>query len=78
MCSIYNTFRTCVARLISWRVRLAKQETLTPPGHFWYSPLVLQGSVTCHDRGATIVMVATVTVHRSSKIKFVFYIDAED
>ena len=27
----------------SWRVRLAKQESLTPPGHL-VSPLVLRGS----------------------------------
>ena len=36
----------------SWRVRLAKQETLTPPGHL-VSPLVYRGSVNVH-RGALL------------------------
>ena len=49
--SIY-TLSLCRAH--SWRVRLAKQETLTPPGHL-VSPLVLHGSVNVH-RGALLLV----------------------
>ena len=38
----------------SWRVLLAKQETLTPPGHL-VSPLVYGGSVSVH-RGALLLV----------------------
>ena len=38
----------------SWRVRLAKQETLTPPEHM-VSPLVFRGSVNVH-RGALLLV----------------------
>ena len=38
----------------SWRVRLAKQETLTPPGHL-VSSLVCRGSVKVH-RGALLLV----------------------
>ena len=47
----------------SWRVRLAKQETLTPPGHL-VSPLVCRGPwmstvvlyCLCHSDSATVLL----------------------
>ena len=55
---IYYTLSLC--RGHSWRVRLAKQETLTPPGHL-VSPLV------CRVRECPpwcSIVCATVTVHQ--------------
>ena len=52
----------------SWRVRLAKQETLTPPGHL-VSPLVCRGPwmwtvglyCWCHIDGASVLMYCTLS-----------------
>ena len=51
----------------SWRVRLAKQETLTPPGHL-VSPLVCRGPLMstevlycwCHSNGASVLKYFTL------------------
>ena len=51
----------------SWRVRLAKQETLTPPGHL-VSPLVCRGPwmstvvlyCWCHSDGASVLLYFTL------------------
>ena len=40
--SIASIYTLSLCRGHSWRVRLAKQETLTPPGHL-VSPLVCRG-----------------------------------
>ena len=54
----------------SWRVRLAKQETLTPPGHL-VSPLVCRGPwmstvvlyCWCHSDGASVLLYFTFLSH---------------
>ena len=54
----------------SWRVRLAKQETLTPPGHL-VSPLVYRGPwmstvvlyCWCHSDGASVLLYFTFLSH---------------
>ena len=46
----------------SWRVRLAKQEKVTPPGHL-VSPLVCRGSVNVHR----------VSIHWSRKLRIIKY-----
>ena len=54
----------------SWRVRLAKQETLTPPGHL-VSPLVCRGPwmstvvlyCWCHSDGASVILYFTFLSH---------------
>ena len=54
----------------SWQVRLAKQETLTPPGHL-VSPLVCRGPrmstvvlhCWCHSDGASILLYFTFLSH---------------
>ena len=65
--SIY-TLSLC--RGYSWRVRLAKQETLNPPGHL-VSPLVCRGSwmstvvlyCWCHSDGASVLLYFTFLSH---------------
>ena len=59
----------------SWRVRLAKQETLTPPGHL-VSPLVCRGPwmstvvfyCWCHSDSASVLLYFTA-LHREKKEK---------
>ena len=54
----------------SWRVRLAKQETLTPPGHL-VSPLVCRGPwmstvvlyCLCHSDSASVLLYFTFLSH---------------
>ena len=54
----------------SWRVRLAKQETLTPPGHL-VSPLLCRGPwiftvvlyCWCHSDGASVLLYFTFLSH---------------
>ena len=54
----------------SWRVRLAKQETLTPPGHL-VSPLVCRGPwmstmvlyCWCHSDSASVLLCFTFHLH---------------
>ena len=63
--SIY-TLSLCRGRL--WRVRLAKQETLTPPGHL-VSPLVCRGPwmftvvlyCWCHCDSTSVLLYFTIT-----------------
>ena len=53
--------RLLLCRVHSWRVPLAKQETLTPPGHL-VSPLICKGFRECQPWCSTVG--ATVTVHQ--------------
>ena len=62
----------------SWRVRLAKQETMTAPGHL-VSPLVCRGPwmstvvlyCWCHSDSASVLLYFTlVQVHSSKNIPF--------
>ena len=58
---------TLLCRGHSWRVRLAKQETLTPPGHL-VSPLVCRGPwmstvvlyCCCHSDSASVLLYFTL------------------
>ena len=57
-----SIYAPSLCRRHSWRVRLAKQETLTPPGHL-VSPLVCRGPwmstvvlyCWCHSDGASVL-----------------------
>ena len=68
--SIY-TFSLC--RGHSWRMRLAKQETLTPPGHL-VSPLVCRGPwmstvvlyCWCHSDSASVLLYFTLVCYGES------------
>ena len=59
-----------LCRRHSWRVRLAKQETLTPPGHL-VSPLVCRGPwmstvvlyCWCHSDSASVILYFTLLQH---------------
>ena len=65
----------------SWRVRLAKQETLTPPGHL-VSPLVCRGPwmstvvlyCWCHSDGASVLLYFTVVYSILPHIFYIFQI----
>ena len=67
-----NTLSLC--RGHSWRVRLAKQETLTPPGHL-VSPLVCRGLwmstvvlyCWCHSDSASVLLSFTLLYFRYYK-----------
>ena len=64
--SSLHIYTFVVSRGHSWRVRLAKQETLTPPGHL-VSPLVCRGPwmstvvlyCWCHSDGASVLLYFT-------------------
>ena len=58
---------TFVGRGHSWRVRLAKQETLTPPGHL-VSPLVRRGPWM-----STVVLYCWCHTDSTSVLYFTFY-----
>ena len=61
-----SIYTLSVCRGHSWRVRLAKQETLTPPGHL-VSPLVCRGPwmstvvlyCWCHSDSASVILYFT-------------------
>ena len=61
-----SIFTLSLCRGHSWRMRLAKQETLTPPGHL-VSPLVCRGPwmstvvlyCWCHSDGASVLLYFT-------------------
>ena len=62
----------------SWRVRLAKQETLTPPGHL-VSPLVCRGPwmstvvfyCWCHSDCASVLLYSTINLHVTLLIELI-------
>ena len=66
--AIIYTLSLCRGHL--WRVRLAKQDTLTPPGHL-VSPLVCRGPwmstvvlyCWCHSDGASVLLYFTFLSH---------------
>ena len=72
--SIY-TLSLCLGH--SWRVRLAKQETLTPPGHL-VSPLVCRGPwksavvlyCWCHSDSASVVLYFTLATISEVSVKW--------
>ena len=74
--SIY-TLSLCRGR--SWRVRLAKEETLTPPGHL-VSPLVCRGPwmstmvlyCWCHSDGASVLSLLYLTFGMEPKVTTLF------
>ena len=85
--SIY-TLSLCTG--YSWRVRLAKQETLTPPGHL-VSPLVCRGPwmstvllyCLCHSDSASVLLYFTLItfkniLYMSKYLKYKGHVNIQD
>ena len=74
-----SVYTLSLCRGHSWRVRLAKQETLTPPGHL-VSPLVCRGPwmstvvlyCWCHSDGASVLLYFTLELEKGLYFRKLF------
>ena len=70
---------TCIFVKLSWRVRLAKQGTLTPPGHL-VSPLVCRGPwmstvvlyCWCHSDRASVLLYIVFYIEEKEMLRFCY------